>query len=191
MQSDSILLVGSTDKSRALLQTLIPPDTFGTVKICSTSAEARREATSGDYAAVVINTPLSDESGLDLAADLAQNTVAGIILLVKAELADSVAAHTEKTGTLVVAKPVSRALFMQALTFSLAARHRLIALHQENQKLQKKLQELKIVDRAKCALIQYLGMTEDQAHRHIEKEAMDTRQTRAAVARSILASYEM
>ena len=47
------------------------------------------------------------------------------------------------------------------------------------------------MDRAKCVLIQYLGMTEEQAHRQIEKQAMDTRQTKAAIARAILATYEM
>ncbi|MFQ9801115.1 MAG: ANTAR domain-containing protein [Clostridia bacterium] len=31
-------------------------------------------------------------------------------------------------------------------------------------------------------MIQYLNMTEAQAHRHIEKQAMDTRRTRREVA---------
>ena len=47
-----------------------------------------------------------------------------------------------------------------------------------------------MVDRAKCALIQYLGFTEPQAHRYIEKQAMDLRQTRREVAESILKSDE-
>ena len=34
------------------------------------------------------------------------------------------------------------------------------------------------------------GMTEEEAHRHIEKRAMDTRRSRAEIAQEILDSYE-
>ena len=60
----------------------------------------------------------------------------------------------------------------------------------ENLQLQKKIDEIRMVDRAKCALIQYLSMTEPQAHRYIEKQAMDRRQTRMQIAQSIIKIYE-
>ena len=44
-----------------------------------------------------------------------------------------------------------------------------------------------------CALpilIQYRGLTEEQAHRAIEKQAMDTRQTRVAVAQTVINHYD-
>ena len=55
---------------------------------------------------------------------------------------------------------------------------------------QSKIEEIRLVDRAKCMLIQYLSMTESQAHRYIEKQAMDRRVTRGEVARSILGLYD-
>jgi response regulator NasT len=60
----------------------------------------------------------------------------------------------------------------------------------ENAKLQVKLDEIKMVNRAKCVLMQYLKLTEPQAHRYIEKQAMDTRETKLEVAKSILLRYE-
>ena len=71
-----------------------------------------------------------------------------------------------------------------------AARRRVLGLKQENRKLQSKIEEIRLVDRAKCMLIQYLSMTESQAHRYIEKQAMDRRVTRGEVARSILGLYD-
>ena len=65
-----------------------------------------------------------------------------------------------------------------------------MVLQRENVKLQQKIEEIRLVDRAKCCLIQYLNMTEAQAHRHIEKQAMDTRRTRREVAEGILQTYE-
>lgn len=191
MLQDHVLLVGSTEKSRALLQSLIPPDLFSGVHNCQSAVEARRECAQTEFAAVIINTPLVDETGLDLAVELAGQTDAGILLIVKSELAETVAVRVERYGVLVVEKPVVRSMFDQALRFSMAARNRLQVLRQENSKLQKKLAELRQVDRAKCVLIQYLGMTEEQAHRHIEKQAMDTRQTKLAVAQSIISTYEL
>ena len=60
----------------------------------------------------------------------------------------------------------------------------------QNQKLQNKLEEIRLIDRAKCVLIQYLNMTEQQAHRYIEKQSMDLRQSRVVTAESILKTYE-
>jgi response regulator NasT len=65
-----------------------------------------------------------------------------------------------------------------------------MTLENENNKLQKKIEAIRLVDRAKCVLIQYLNMTEPQAHRYIEKQAMDLRQSRVATAENILKTYE-
>ncbi|MFA6841361.1 MAG: ANTAR domain-containing protein, partial [Sphaerochaetaceae bacterium] len=69
-------------------------------------------------------------------------------------------------------------------------RRRLVSLRSENSKLQRKIEEIKLVDRAKWALIQYLHMNEQQAHRYIEKQAMDLRQSRRDVAERIIKTYE-
>ena len=52
------------------------------------------------------------------------------------------------------------------------------------------MNEVRIINRAKCCLIEYLKMTEPQAHRYIEKQAMDLRQTKREIAESILKTYE-
>ena len=54
----------------------------------------------------------------------------------------------------------------------------------------KKIDDIRLVDRAKCALIQYRLLTEPEAHKYIEREAMDSRRTRREVAQAILRMYE-
>ena len=49
---------------------------------------------------------------------------------------------------------------------------------------------MKIVNRAKSMLMQYLNLTEEQAHRHIQKQAMDLRKTQRTVAEDILKTYQ-
>jgi response regulator NasT len=68
--------------------------------------------------------------------------------------------------------------------------YRLDALRAENDRLADKLAQLRLVDRAKCFLIEHRGLTEAEAHRLIEKQAMDTRRSRAQVAQDVLDSLD-
>ena len=55
----------------------------------------------------------------------------------------------------------------------------------------RKLEDLRLVSRAKLILIQNMSFTEEQAHHYIERRAMDSRRTRAEVALDILKTYEV
>ena len=92
---------------------------------------------------------------------------------------------------MIVEKPMSKALFLQAVKLSMAAQRRMRGLQHENDRLQQKIQEIRLVDRAKCLLIEHENMAEGQAHRYIEKQAMDQRKTRGEVARDVLRRYDL
>ena len=53
-----------------------------------------------------------------------------------------------------------------------------------------KIEDIRIVDRAKCLLISYLGMSEPQAHKYIEQQAMDKRITKRECADRIIKTYD-
>ena len=63
-------------------------------------------------------------------------------------------------------------------------------LKAENDRLLQKIEDIRLVDRAKCLLVQHLAMSEADAHRYIEKQAMDSRVPRVRVAEDILKTYE-
>ena len=89
-----------------------------------------------------------------------------------------------------MARPLGKKSLRSALRFALIARDRLAHIRADNAQLRGELQETRLVDRAKCILIQYLNMSETQAHRYIEKQAMDMRISRLNVAENILKTYE-
>ena len=187
----SVLVVSAAAKFHTSLRELLPEDRYAPLCAASSVAEARRVLLERPFDIVIISAPLPDEFGTKLALHIIDKSSAGVLLLVKADLAETVAMRVEEYGVLVLGKPVAKPLFDQAMRFSLAMRNRMLALREENARLEKKLADTKLIDRAKCMLIQYLGMTEEQAHRQIEKQAMDNRQTKTAVAQGILASYEL
>ena len=164
MQMDRILIVSSTEKSRIFFKELMQTPSFQSASIVENGAEARRILIEADYDIIVINAPLSDETGKELALDITRMTRAGVILMVKADYTDAVSAKVEDYGVFVVGKPVNRQLFYQSLRIVSASRRRM--------------------------LIQYLHMTAQNAHRYIEKQAMDLRMTRREIAEEILKTYE-
>lgn len=62
-------------------------------------------------------------------------------------------------------------------------------LEQENRRLLKKLDEMRTLSRAKCALVRYCGMTEAQAHHALEQRAMDARISLRDAALAVLNTY--
>ena len=186
---DEILLVSGTQKSSETLTSLLAETASVRITTVSTGKAARAAMNSHPYAAVVINTPLGDEFGHDLALE-ALDEGSGSLLLVRKENFESVYDQVGSMGVCVVAKPVNKTFFSQSVRMALSLHRRLSGLKEKNEKLQRQLEEMRLIDRAKCALIQYVKMTEPQAHRYIEKHAMDLRISRKEVALTILKTYE-
>ena len=63
------------------------------------------------------------------------------------------------------------------------------SLTDSNINYSRELNDLRVIDRAKLLLIQYFGFTEKQAHRYIEKQAMDRCISRREVAEEIIKTY--
>lgn len=184
-------MVSGSEKGEALLQELLKGAAYTQIDMAKSGNEARRLLNQGKhYELVLINAPLSDEWGYDLASLVTESSDAGVMLLVKNEYAGEMASKVEDDGVLVVPKPLSRPFFYQALKLVEATHKRLLRLQKENMKLQTKIEEIRLVNRAKYVLIEYLNMTEPQAHRYIEKQAMDMRKNRREIAQSILETYE-
>jgi len=104
--------------------------------------------------------------------------------------AEQIADKLQDFGVLVLAKPFTGAQFRQAVQIAASSYKRLAVLRTENAKLLDKIAQLRLVDRAKCYLIEKKGYTETDAHRLIEKRAMDTRMSRGEVAQEILEEEE-
>ena len=188
-QTDSVLIVSGTAKGAAFLSKLLAAPRFVPVLSASNAGEARRILSQTPCDLVLINTPLPDEFGTELAVETVRDGYAGVLLLVKGELFEQVSYKVEDDGVLTVVKPNAMQTFYQAIKLLVATRARLRMLEQKNQSLQAKMAEIRVVNRAKLLLLEQLKMDENQAHRYIEKQAMDTRRTSREVAESIIKMY--
>ena len=187
---ESALIVTHTDKGLEHITGILKAASILEITVLNSCGEARRALLERGYDLVVVNAPLKDESGEELARYIASRGASQVILLVKAELVDEVSAACEEDGVLTVSKPVNRAILWATLKLAASALNRLRRAEAENQRLKKKIDDIRVIDRAKCLLISRRGMGEETAHRHIEKQAMDSRATRREVAEGILREYE-
>lgn len=187
---ENVLIASNTNTTMGIIGDLLRSESFNRIVTTQNGAEARRYTTDMDFDLIIIDTPLMDELGSDLAIACAENTSAGIILIVDSVSVMEVGAYVEDYGIFALPKPTTSEFFYQAVKLLSAARKRVMTLENENLKLQKKIEEIRIVDRAKLVLIQVLKMSESQAHKYIEKQSMELRQTRVATAQHILRTYE-
>lgn len=187
---ESVLIVSSREKATEMIVDLFKGSMMPRISIAKSSAEARRMLSVSDFDLAVINAPLSDEYGHETAEICVMSTNASCLMIVKNEHYESVSQSVEPMGIMTIEKPINKTLFLQAIRFINASRNRMSGLRNENQKLHKRIEEMKLVNRAKFALMQYLGFDENQAHRYLEKQAMNKRVTKREVAIEIIKIYE-
>ena len=186
----SVLIVSSSKTFNASFSALLPQKDYSPVDIVQSISHARRKISERTYDLVIINTPLPDDFGKKFAIDICdgRNTVA--VLLVKSDIYDETYSKVLGHGVLTLRKPTPAAIMNQALDWMRAISRRLGKLEKKTLTLEEKMSEIRIVNRAKWALIESCKMTETDAHRYIEKQAMDRCVTRREIAEGILQTYK-
>lgn len=189
-ESISELLTGSGNSVGAdLANPAVSESEFRTV--CVTDGIHARCAEAGSFDIIIISTPLEDEFGLDLAAELHGKSGAGLIVITKGELAEEIQNKLKFTGAFVVGRPTNRASLLQAIRFAGIAGENVKRLTEEKNKLERQIEDMKVISRAKACLIQYLKLTEAQAHSYLQKQAMELRKTQRKAAEDILLMYDI
>lgn len=186
---DRALIVCDSPKGTDFYRDFLLQNGCSDVVVVDNGAEAKRRMIHQDFSICVINAPLRTESGEQLSIELAEKNICQVILFVKAEYMEEITERVEDFGVITVSKPISRQMFWSALKLAKVTQKRIDMAQMENMKLQKKIEDLKLVSRAKCVLIEYQGMSEEEAHKYIERQAMDQRMTRVEVAKDILNRY--
>jgi len=139
---------------------------------------------------VLINAPLPDDFGTRLATSICNETGLGVLLFVKAAMYDDVCSKVTEYGVLTVSKPAPLQVVRQSLSVLCATRERLRRMEARQASVEEKIEEIRLVNRAKWLLIERLGMTEAEAHRYMEKQAMDQRVSKRGLAEIIIKTYE-
>ena len=185
-----VLLASASEKFNSITETLLPSSEFWPVTAAASAADARRRLSESDFDLVIVNAPLPDEFGTRLAADACRKTQAGVLLLVRRELHEEIYYKVLEDGVITLPKPVSEPVMRQMLRTLCSVRERLRRTEEKQISVEKKIEEMRLVNRAKWLLIERLHMTEEDAHGYIRRQAMDKRVTQREAAEDILWTYQ-
>ena len=169
------------------LKARLPSSRIGPDTVCKTTAEAARLTASGTaYDLVLIDAPW--ETAESFAFSLCERSGAAVLLFTAEEAGETewrLASH----GVAAVPKSLSPQLFAPVLGLLCGTRERLRRMEKKARTADEKMEEIRLCNRAKWLLIERVGMTEPDAHRYIEKAAMDRCMTKRAIAESIIKTY--
>lgn len=186
----SVLIVTASERFTDSIMPLLPMTDYWPVQTAASVAEARRWLADTEFDIVLINTPLPDDFGMHLAIDICTGSGAGVLLLVKNDHYNEIYSKVVRYGVITLSKPTNRQMVAQNLRILCATRERIRQMQAKQATVEEKIKEIRLVNRAKWLLIECLNMTEAEAHRYIEKQAMDLRISRREAAENIIKTYK-
>ena len=185
----SVLVVSAGQKFRDAMAAMLPYSEYYPVCYAESVASARRELLARSFDFVIVQAPLPDDYGTQFAMDICTRADTVVLLLLRADAYGQVNAKVCPHGVFTLQLPVNTQTLKQGLGWMAAARERLRRLEKKTTSIEEKMEEIRLVNRAKWILIEQLKMTEAEAHRHIEKQAMDRCVAKREIALGSINTY--
>jgi response regulator NasT len=186
---EKALLICDAPKTKEAYETFLKENGFDFVLTVSNGESGKRELAVNDYEVCLINAPLKNGNTVSLAADIAGKNECQVILFIKEENFEEIASLVEPYGVFTISKPVQKLVFASTLKMTRVITARMAACNEKIRKMQKKLDEVRLESHAKCLLVENKGITEAEAHRYLEKQAMDQRCTKREIAEAVIDFY--
>ncbi len=180
----SLLIVSASDQFNEIVRRSLGGSVLTEWK--KNGAMARKSVLERYYDLIVINGPLPDENGLDLCYDFSSQCSASILFVVPRERYEDNLEKLSGRGIMVLGKPFPKGRVDKAIRYLLAVQARFREMERKVNSLEERLEELRIVSRAKIHLVEKEHMTEEEAHHYIEKTAMDMGVKKRRIAEKIL-----
>lgn len=186
-----VLVISSSEKFPTQITECLPRSQYYPIQSVSSAMEAKRLLSHNGFDIVIISAPLADYNFLQLALEFCSVHSLGILLLVKGDLYDQVCYRVEDHGIITLPKPTSSQELYHAVKALTAMQAKIRSIENEALSLKEKMEEYRLINRAKWLLIDKLQMNEPDAHRYIEKEAMDHSYKKIEVAKQIIHTYSV
>lgn len=188
-QTYSVLVVSAFQKFNDAITPMLPSSEYDPVCFADNIAAARREMLARQYDFLIINAPIPDDASTRLAIDTSSKTDSVVLLMLRADAYEEVNAKVQPYGVFTLQVPTPAQTLKQGLRWMAAARERLRKLEKKALSVEEKMEEIRIVNRAKWILVDQLKMSEDDAHHHIERQAMNRCVTKKEIAMEIIQTY--
>ncbi|MBQ9827490.1 MAG: ANTAR domain-containing protein [Lachnospiraceae bacterium] len=185
-RQNSILIVSGSEHFERVIRKAAAGKGFIAIDVRNSASAARRCALERYYDIVVIDAPLKDEPGHELALDIAYKYNTSIMMASPPEIFGDINDLVIDSGVLVILKPLSDHGTENSIRFLSAEQNRFRELENRLIKAEEKAEEIRAVSRAKIILMEKKHISEEDAHRLIGKLAMNNGVSRKRIAEKII-----
>ena len=186
----SILIVSASEQLTTFVKKVISDGRFSGIEVRKSVAQAAQELLNRHYDVVLVNAPLPDDFGVDFVLNLCEHYTSGVLILTPGDVCDDVTDRVIDYGVVVLAKPVTNRALARNIRHLCAIQDKIRNTEKKVLTLEEKINELRIVNQAKCLLIEKEHISEEEAHRRIGKQAMDRCVSRKIIAEEIIEKWE-
>lgn len=183
-----VLVVSSRDQFDSYIADTMPSGMNMTADIKRNASAARRLLLEREYDIIIINMPLSDETGIELALDTV-NTCQ-VLLVTPKEIFDEVLDRVTDYGVIVMPDGSNVHRMEKILRYLIAESNKIKKFQKQIADVQDKMDQMRLVNKAKFMLVEEKHVSEDEAHRMIGKLAMDNGISRGKAAQMIIDDLE-
>lgn len=185
----SVLVVSAAENFNNSLLSMLPDSRYSPVHIVKDISSAKRKTNERAYDFVLVNSPLPDDVGSRFAIDISSSKSSVALLMVRSEVHEEIHDKVAPHGVFTLSKPTSKATLTTALLWLESARGRLYKSEKKTLSIEEKMEEIRLVNRAKWLLISELKMDEETAHRYIEKQSMSRCISKKEMAQIVIKTY--
>ena len=186
----SVLVVSASKQTDTMIRALLPMTDFWPVNSARGIAEAKDLMLRDPYDILIIDSQLSADKAFNFAATVCSSGQTSVLLIVGDESFEEIYYKALPYGIFTISNTADSSMLGSSLHMLCVMRERLRGYDARQEKVETKIEEINLLNRAKWLLIECLNMTEDEEHRYILRQAMEQRISKREAAADIIRTYQ-
>lgn len=177
--------------TRDYLQELLPRLGHEVVAVAGTGRQLIEQVAATSPDLVITDIRMPDMDGLQAAAAINRDKPIPVILISAFHDAELLSRLGENSIMAYLVKPVKEADLSVAITVAMLRFQHFLSIVREAADLRQALEDRKVIERAKGAVVKRVGITEEEAFRRLRKLASDHNRRLVEVAHQVVAAEEV
>ncbi|HHV61630.1 MAG TPA: ANTAR domain-containing protein [Firmicutes bacterium] len=191
MRRREVFIADKSASSRQRLRRILTEAGYAVVGEAGDGSSALRGIRSLEPEVVVLDSDLPALNGFEVARIVEEDHLAPVVLIASQTSWEFVEKAKESSVSAYLVRPVSERDLIPAIELAIANYERRSRLQEKIRELEESLESRKVIERAKGVLMKTMGLSESEAYRLIQKQAMDKSTSMRAIAEAVLLTYEL
>lgn len=180
------LILSESDSFNGAITGHLNKGVFPEPVISKDLSEAKRLLLGKPFDILIVNPPIGQDFCIEFAKEISLTDNIALLFSVPESGYEDFKAILTPYGIFTLLRPASEKTLKQTIDNLIALRERLRLTEKKVVSVEEKMSEIRLVNRAKWLLIEKKKMSEEEAHKYIEKSSMDNSIKRAEFCEKLI-----